>query len=358
MNASIRQLRDFVAVASASSFTRAALESHIAQPALTHQIRRLENELGVTVFVRGPRGVTLTADGEELLAQAKTVLGEYDSLRELAGRLRRRAVGSLRIGFLAQGPGELLYEALRAFSVERPTIQVALQPFGFEDCFMGITRGLTDVGFSMGALDEHEEVAAAPLFQESMVVAMATDHPLAGRNRLHISEVLSQPLFTDVHPPGRYRDYWDAMAYREGRAPTVINRAATHDEWLEALRLCHGVSFCPQSTPAYYPRPGLVYIPLDGVEPVIHWVLWRKGATSRHVGEFIETVAAAAARRGRAPCRASLPASGQVTRFPSSPGQNGHRAYVSPQVWSSRRTGSTALPASVRRYSSRGGCSL
>jgi DNA-binding transcriptional LysR family regulator len=305
MNASIRQLRDFVAVADAASFTRAALATHIAQPALTHQIRRLESELGVTVFVRGPRGVTLTAEGEELLAQARVILREYDALRELAGRLRRRTVGALRVGFLAQGPGELLYEALRAFSVGRPATAVALQPFGFDDCFMGITRGLTDVGFSMGTLDEHDEVAAKALFEESMVVAMAADHPLASRPRLHIGEVLTQPLFTDVHPPGRYRDYWDAMAYRDGQPPTVINRAATHDEWLEALRLCNGISFCPQSTPAYYPRPGLVYVPLDGVDPVVHWVMWRKGTANRHADEFVATVAAIAAKRRRPHLRAS-----------------------------------------------------
>ena len=170
---------------------------------------------------------------------------------------------------------------------------------------MGITRGLTDVGFSMGTLDEHDEVAARALFEESMVVAMAADHPLAARQRLHVSEVLTQPLFTDVHPPGRYRDYWDAVAYRDGQPPTVINRAATHDEWLEALRLCNGISFCPQSTPAYYPRPGLVYIPLDGVEPVVHWVMWGKNNANRQVGEFVETVAAVAAKRRRPRLRAS-----------------------------------------------------
>jgi DNA-binding transcriptional LysR family regulator len=157
----------------------------------------------------------------------------------------------------------------------------------------------------MGVLDEHDEVAAKALFEESMVVAMAADHPLASRPRLHISDVLTQPLFTDVHPPGRYRDYWDAMAYRDGRPPTVINRAATHDEWLEALRLCNGISFCPESTPAYYPRPGLVYIPLDGVEPVVHWVMWRKDTANRYAGEFVETVAAVAAKRRGTRLRAS-----------------------------------------------------
>lgn len=296
MNVSIRQLRDFVAVATAASFTRAARELHIAQPALTHQIRRLESELGVTVFVRGPRGVTLTADGEQLFEQAKLILREYDALNQLAARLRRHAAGSLRVGFMAQGPGELLYEAVRAFRRARPRVEVSLHQFGFEDCFMGITRELTDVAFSMGTLDEHSDVACKSLHEEPMVVAMAADHPLAARSRLHISEVIGQPLFTDVHPPGKWRDYWDATAYRGGKPPQIISRATTHDEWLEALRLSSGISLCPQSTPSYYPRPGLAFVPLDGVDPIVHWVLWRKGTSNRHVDAFVRTVVAIVAR--------------------------------------------------------------
>lgn len=294
MNVSIRQLRDFAAVAAAGSFTRAAAELRIAQPALTHQIRRLEADLGVSVFVRGPRGVTLTAEGEQLLAQAQTLLGCYDELGELAGRLRRQAAGSLRVGFMAQGPGELLYEAVRAFAVRRPNVEVSLHQFGFSDCFLGVTRSVTDVGFSMGTLDDHDDVASAALFTEPMVVAMAASHPLASRDRLHITEVLDEPLFADVHPPGRWRDFWDAADYRSGKPARVISRAATHDEWLEALRLCNGISFCPQSTPDYYPRPGLVFVPLDGAAPIVHSVIWRKSTANRHVAEFVKTATATA----------------------------------------------------------------
>lgn len=294
MNVSIRQLRVFVAVATAASFTRAAKELRVAQPALTHQVRRLESDLGVSVFVRGPRGVVLTPEGEELLEQAKSILHEYDAFGKLAERQRRQAVGSLRVGFVAQGPGELLYKALRAFSRARPRMEVSLHQFGFMDCFMGITRGLTDVAFSMGTLDEHPDVACAAVGEEPMVVAMAADHPLATRDRLHISEVIGQPLFTDIHPPGRWRDYWDATAYRGGEPPRIISRAASHDEWLEALRLCDGISLCPQSTPSYYPRPGLSFVPLDGVEPIVHWVLWHKDTANRHVDEFVRTVLAVA----------------------------------------------------------------
>jgi DNA-binding transcriptional LysR family regulator len=176
---------------------------------------------------------------------------------------------------------------------------VSLHQFGFEDCFMGITRELTDVAFSMGTLDEHHEVACKSLHEEPMVVAMAADHPLAARSRLHISEVIGQPLFTDVHPPGKWRDFWDATAYRGGKPPQIISRATTHDEWLEALRLSSGISLCPQSTPRYYPRPGLAFVPLDGVAPIIHWVIWRKETPNRHVDAFVRTVSAVVARELR-----------------------------------------------------------
>lgn len=294
MNVSIRQLRDFAAVAMAGSLTQAAKDQYVAQPVLTHQIKRLESELGVSVFARGPRGVTLTSEGEQLLEQAKLILHEYDVLHELAERVRRHAVGALRVGFMAQGPGEFLYETLRTFRNAHPNVDVTLHQFGFKDCFIGVTRELTDVAFTMGTLDENDGVGSEPILKEPMVVAMAAHHPLASRSRLHISEVIDQPLFSDVHPPGRWRDYWDATAHRGGKPPQIVGRAANHDEWLEEIRLSGGISLCPKSTPSYYPRSGLAFIPLDGVEPIIHWVIWHKATSNRHVDEFVRTVVAIA----------------------------------------------------------------
>jgi DNA-binding transcriptional LysR family regulator len=288
MDLRLRQLRLFVAVADAGSVTRAAAELHLAQPALSYQMKRLERDLGVALFTRSGRGIALTDEGRELLDHAQSVLREHDRLLERARSLVQRNAPQLTVGFMAQGPGELLPRTLRAFKRDYPEVEVSLRQFGFDDCFMGVTRGLADVSFSIGPLDEHDDVVAEPLFEEAVVVAVAADHPLAAHTRLHITQILDEPLYTDTHPPGRWRDYWDAIPYRNGSELRVAARFSTHDEWLEGLRMGGGISFCPESTPRYYPRPGLAFLPLDGMAPATHCVLRRRGAP-RVVEDFVRT---------------------------------------------------------------------
>jgi DNA-binding transcriptional LysR family regulator len=294
MGISIRQLRDFVAVADAGSFTRAATQLRIAQPALSHQIKRLESELGIRIFERGVRGVSLSSDGMQLLEHARTTLREYDTFLDCAGLLRSRIRRRLRVGFVAQGPGDVLPKVVRAFKRQHPDVEIKLHQFGFEDCFMGVTRDLTDVSFTVGPLDDNDEVGALPLFDEPVVVAMAEDHPLANRQRLTVEELVREPLFTGEHEPGRWRDYWDARPHRNGREPVIAGRFATHDEWLEAVRLGGGVSPCPASTARYYPRPGLTFLPLDGMAPATHSILWCKDREDVLIKDFVDAAVAIA----------------------------------------------------------------
>ena len=68
----------------------------------------------------------------------------------------------------------------------RPEVEVQLVQSGFEDCFVGVRSGATDVGFMTGPLDEADDIAFAPLFEEQVVAAMASDHPLAARERIDV----------------------------------------------------------------------------------------------------------------------------------------------------------------------------
>jgi DNA-binding transcriptional LysR family regulator len=300
MMATIRQYRDLVALADAGSFTRAAADLHVAQPALTYQIKRLETELGIQLFVRGPRGVTITAEGEALLPLARAALHAFDAIGARAGELRggRRV---LRVGFMGQGPGDLLPEILRSFRALHPEVEVSLVQSGFEDCFVGVRTGATDVGFMTGPLDEDDSIAFAALFEEEVVAAMAGDHPLATRERLGIEEAVEQPLYADLHPRGRWTDWWDAMAHRNGRPVRFAGRFLHHDEWIEALRLGGGIGLCPESTARYYPRPGLTFVPVDGMGPAEHGVLWPSNSSDRVVRDFVAVAQRVA--DGRHPAR-------------------------------------------------------
>jgi DNA-binding transcriptional LysR family regulator len=159
---------------------------------------------------------------------------------------------------------------------------------------MGVTDDLTDVSFTIGPLDDDNEVTAVGLFDEPVVVAMAEDYPLADRQRMTVEELVREPLFTGEHKPGRWRDYWDALAHRNGSEPVIAGRFATHDEWLEAVRLGGGVSPCPASTARYYPRPGLAFVPLDGMAPATHSILWRKDRANPLIKDFVDAAVAVA----------------------------------------------------------------
>lgn len=288
-----------MAVADAGSLSRAAIDLHVAQPALSYEIKRVEQELGLRLFDRLPKGVALTGAGLRVYEQARRALSEYEALDELAGSLRRHEGLELRVGFLGQGPGELLPQAIRAFKQRYPAVKVILQQFGFNDCFLGVSRNLTDVSFNTGMLDEDDRVATARLFEEGLMVAMAADHPLAARECVHIAEILEEPLISDTHPAGRWRDYWDAIDHRNGQMPRIVARCESHDEFLEGVRVGAGIAICPQSTPRYYRRPGLVFVPLIGMAPLAHSVIWRQSDTNQLVHDFVQIARRIGADRNR-----------------------------------------------------------
>jgi DNA-binding transcriptional LysR family regulator len=299
--ATIRQLRDLVALADAGSFTRAAEHLHVAQPALTYQMKRLETEVGVRLFVRGPRGVTTTPECEALLPLARAAVDAMDAVLARASELRTGGHRTLRVGFMGQGPGDLLPEVLRAYRAVHADVEIILVQGGLADCFVGVRTGAADVGFMTGPLDEDEGVAFLPLFDEEVVIAMASDHPLATRERLPVEEVVQQPLYGDVHPRGRWTDWWDAMGHRGGRPVVFAGRFANHDEWLEALRLGDGIGICPASTARYYPRPGLTFVPVDGMGSAPHGVLWRAASRDPLVLDFVALAERLARERHPAP---------------------------------------------------------
>ena len=96
----LRDLRTFVAVAQQRSFSRAAEALHVSQPALSEQVRKLEDELGATLFERTSRGVVLTDAGEALLPHARTVLAQADIATEAVRMVSHGVAGTLTLGFI------------------------------------------------------------------------------------------------------------------------------------------------------------------------------------------------------------------------------------------------------------------
>src|SRR5688572_3345654 len=173
------QLRGFAAVAELGHLTRAAEKLHVSQPALSAQIRALEDALGVTLFERGSSGMSLTAAGRHLLPVAQEVVAKASLLRGLAQSFHGDIAGRVRVGTLAD-PETLRLGAMLATARERhPLLGIELHHEVSGAAFAKVRNGELDASYYYGPL-AHAEIASAPL--KTLVYRVAA--PAAWRSRV------------------------------------------------------------------------------------------------------------------------------------------------------------------------------
>jgi DNA-binding transcriptional LysR family regulator len=237
----LRQLRYFAAVAHHHSFTRAARELHVAQPALSQQIRRLEQELGVELLRRTTRSVELSEAGTLALARATRALAEVDALRSEAEELRGLARGTLSVGMLpALGKLEPA-PLLAAFTAAHPAIEVRLVEDTLVHAIELLRADRLDLTFALVDPEEAGEgIAGERLFEEELSVMVARHHPLAARRSVRFSELDEEP-FVAFLSGSAVRQRLDAELEQAGAARSPVfesNNIAT----VRAL-VAHGLGF-------------------------------------------------------------------------------------------------------------------
>jgi LysR family transcriptional regulator, transcription activator of glutamate synthase operon len=189
----LRQLRSVEAVARHRHFTRAADELHVAQSALSHQIRRLEQELGTPLFERTSRRVTPTEAGLAIAARARRVLAEVDGAREEVDELRGVLRGRIRIGPLLPAGGVDVPGLLARFSQAHPGVEVSLREGVAADMLRFLAADELDAAFCLLAGTIPDELAVERLSQDEVVAAFAPDHaPPAPR--VTVADVARRPI--------------------------------------------------------------------------------------------------------------------------------------------------------------------
>lgn len=190
----LRQLRYFATVAEELHFGRAAERLLIGQPAVSQQIRRLERELKVQLFDRGPRLVRLTPAGEAFLPAARAVLGAEDAARAVAAGLAGGPSGALRLGTIT-ALGERLDRILDAYDQHAPGLQLELIALPVRERLARLTDGRLDAALVRGGLSQPSPgLSEIPLWQDELVAALPARHPLAGRARITLPELAELPL--------------------------------------------------------------------------------------------------------------------------------------------------------------------
>ena len=280
MDVDTRLVRYFVAVADEGSLTRAAQRLFVSQPALTKQIKALEDRLGVRLFTRSRAGMALTEAGRELAARAPAMLAACDlALRETKSAASR-AARVLRVGFLASAANEATQDIVAAFGRARPGWRVDLRLSSWADPTAGLADGDVDVALLRLPCPGQDALRVTVLFAEPRWVVLPTAHPLAGRERIDFADLLDEPFVAAPVETGVWRDYWLAVEERGGTEPRIGAVTDQPDSWLQAIANGYGIALAPASSARFYARPGVVFRPVDGVGPSRVGVAWPPAADS------------------------------------------------------------------------------
>lgn len=263
----IRQLRYFVAVAEEMHFNRAAERLHIAQPALSQQIQRLERELKTTLFARTTRSVELTETGKVLLVAARRVILESEhALRSVEQALEGRT-GLLRVGFVGSAALNLIPRIVPPLRREHPGLQLELHELTTEQQLRSLESGDLDVGI-VRDVESLPGITTRELAREPLIVALPADHPLAGRESLELSELATSGFV--VFPRQRVSRLYDvisALCLQAGFHLRVAQEAVQFPTILGLVAAKSGLAVVPQGLRVLQ-LPGLRYVRLADQQAV------------------------------------------------------------------------------------------
>ena len=261
-------LRAFVTVAELSSFSRAGEELHLAQPAVSQQVRRLERELGAELLERSTRRVRLTAAGERLLPRARGILAEVSRAEEEVRLLRSGLLGSVAVGFVGTATYDVLPRVARSVGERLPGIRLEL--YG-EQLTPALVEGLTSGRLDIAVLRDHtpdSALAVQPLRQERLVAALPADHPLSGSEAVSLASLRNDTFVT--HPSGHRSVMYDAMmqACRQvGFRPREVVEVRETSTLVTFVAAGIGVALVPEPVRALS-LTGVVYRPLSDVDQI------------------------------------------------------------------------------------------
>src|SRR5437879_3797554 len=191
----LRHLRYFLAVGEALNFTRAAAQVRVAQPALSRQVQDLEEEIGVDLLKRSPRGVTLTAEGKLFLDEVRELLKRADESVEKVRALARGEYGELHVGYAPSPTVEILPPALAAFQKAVPRVKVLLHDLSSDELIAGLRNATLELAIMVQPTGEQTAGIEFELLRTyPLCVALTAAHPFARLKSVALEKLAAEPL--------------------------------------------------------------------------------------------------------------------------------------------------------------------
>lgn len=247
MSWELRHLRYFVAVAQELHFGRAAARLHIAQPALSRQIRRLEDLLGATLFHRTKRTVKLSRAGEAFLDRARVLLKHAEDATDLARGVHHGRRGRLTIGFIASASYTVLPAVLRRFRDQFPEVKIDLLQLRNRMQVEALQQDEIDIGILRPPV-LHPSLETRLLMREPFVVALPGDHPLAQRTHLRIRHLRNEGFIMVPSAAAPFLEVIRSFCLKAGFEPRVVQEAIEIPTVIGLVSASMGVALVPFSS--------------------------------------------------------------------------------------------------------------
>ncbi|QRP49457.1 LysR substrate-binding domain-containing protein [Amycolatopsis sp. FDAARGOS 1241] len=285
----LRHLRYFAAVAETCHFGRAAEALHMAQPALSHAVRQLENELGVVLLTRTTRQVRLTPAGEFFLAEARRVLDGVDNGVRAVRRISAGRMGLARIGFTGTAAFSHLPQLARTLQHRLPQVELEVHAdlLTPTQC-AGLRSGTLDLGLLRPPVPG-EGLAVRVIESEPLVLAVPADHRLAGEPTVATADLRTEGFIAYAGKDSVVNDAVLRSCRTAGFAPRREHEAAGTAVLLALVAGGLGIGVVPASARSL-PLGGVVFRDLAGAESVQLALAWHHEHASPLVGAVLEVL--------------------------------------------------------------------
>ena len=286
----LRYLLYFATVAEQRSFTRAAGKLRIAQPAISQQIRTLEEELGVKLLLRTKRSVRLTAAGQVFLREAKDILNRVEQSRAHVRQAAQGATGTLAIGCFGWTTSLFLPELIHAYRTRYPAVRITLDELLPRDQLDALEAGRIDVGFTRSLpKTKASRFLQERVYRDRVVAALPARHALAGSREISLEQLADEDwVFLTRRSSPEVVDEFTLLCANAGFSPRIINEATRVQTVFTMIAAGIGVSVTPSYIRRFNP-PGVTFVPIRPEPPPIDLVVARPpGEPPPTVAAFLE----------------------------------------------------------------------
>lgn len=281
MDIEVRQLRALVAVVDAGTFTDAAIDLGRSQASVSRTVAALERSVGVTLLRRGPREVTLTPTGAEVLATARRVLAEVDAIARITSGVPRE----LRVGYAWSAVGQHTTSVQERWAEQHPGSELLFVRAGSASA--GVLEGVAECGVLRRSPDD-DRLELTLVGSEPRYAVLATSDPLARRRAIGLGDLAGRTLAVDERTGSTTTDLWPPSA-----APAATRPIHGVEDWLTLIASGRAVGVTAEATAHQHPRPGVAYRRVRDAPPVPVWLAWRRGAPPLGARELVRLLSEA-----------------------------------------------------------------